>query len=256
MGRQHELLGILLIGNSQHDVVTLQRHILLLSIGVVAIGLLFGSAVGLVGRGGRDASGTEAGRGRAGSGRRKLERASERARARTKSGSWRQAFNQMTEQLVEQRERLLQAERVAAWREVARRLAHELKNPLFPLQTTVENLQRAKEQNSGQFEEVFHESTGILLAEIENLKTIVGRFSEFRENAAARAGAGECERHGAQRGETFRSAIRRGGASADYARAASRRKRANDSGGLGAAASRARESGFECDGRDACRAEC
>ncbi|MGA9143153.1 MAG: ATP-binding protein, partial [Candidatus Acidiferrales bacterium] len=80
---------------------------------------------------------------------------------------------------VEQRERLLQAERVAAWREVARRLAHELKNPLFPLQTTVENLQRAKEHGSGQFEEVFHESTGILLAEIENLKNIVGRFSEF-----------------------------------------------------------------------------
>jgi nitrogen fixation/metabolism regulation signal transduction histidine kinase len=80
---------------------------------------------------------------------------------------------------VEQRERLVQAERVAAWREVARRLAHELKNPLFPLQTTVENLQRAKEHNSDQFEEVFRESTGIMLSEIENLKAIVGRFSDF-----------------------------------------------------------------------------
>jgi len=89
------------------------------------------------------------------------------------------SFNQMTQELVEQRERLIQAERVAAWREVARRLAHELKNPLFPLQTTVENLQRAKEQNPGQFEEVFRESTGILLTEIENLKAIVGRFSDF-----------------------------------------------------------------------------
>jgi nitrogen fixation/metabolism regulation signal transduction histidine kinase len=89
------------------------------------------------------------------------------------------AFNQMTEQLTEQRERLVQTERVAAWRELARRLAHELKNPLFPLQTTVENLQRAKEQNPDQFEEVFQESTAILLAEIENLKKIVGRFSDF-----------------------------------------------------------------------------
>jgi len=89
------------------------------------------------------------------------------------------AFNQMVEQLSEQRERLVQAERVAAWRELARRLAHELKNPLFPLQTTVENLQRAKEQSPEQFEEVFHESTGILLSEIENLKKIVGRFSDF-----------------------------------------------------------------------------
>jgi two-component system nitrogen regulation sensor histidine kinase NtrY len=85
----------------------------------------------------------------------------------------------MTQQLTEQRERLVQAERVAAWRELARRLAHELKNPLFPLQTTVENLERAKEQSPEQFDEVFHESTGILLAEIRNLKQIVGRFSDF-----------------------------------------------------------------------------
>ena len=89
------------------------------------------------------------------------------------------AFNQMTQQMSEQRERLVQSERVAAWREVARRLAHELKNPLFPLQTTVENLQRAKEQNPEQFEEVFRESTGILLSEIQNLKTITERFSDF-----------------------------------------------------------------------------
>src|SRR3984885_7965434 len=54
------------------------------------------------------------------------------------------SFNKMTEQLVEQRDKLVQAERVAAWRELARRLAHELKNPLFPLQTTVENLRKAR----------------------------------------------------------------------------------------------------------------
>ena len=99
----------------------------------------------------------------------------------------------MTQQLIEQRERLVQAERVAAWREVARRLAHELKNPLFPLQTTVENLQRAKEQNSDQFEEVFRESTGILLAEIENLKNIVGRFSDFAKMPQPELAAGEFE---------------------------------------------------------------
>jgi nitrogen fixation/metabolism regulation signal transduction histidine kinase len=100
-------------------------------------------------------------------------------RGRDEVGQLAQSFNQMTQQLVDQRERLIQAERVAAWREVARRLAHELKNPLFPLQTTVENLQRASGQNPEQFEEVFRESTGILLSEIENLKAIVGRFSDF-----------------------------------------------------------------------------
>jgi two-component system, NtrC family, nitrogen regulation sensor histidine kinase NtrY len=90
-----------------------------------------------------------------------------------------QSFNQMTGELLDQTERLIQAERVAAWRELARRLAHELKNPLFPLQLTVENLMRARQQSPEQFEEIFRESASTLLAEIANLKAIVSRFSEF-----------------------------------------------------------------------------
>jgi signal transduction histidine kinase len=89
------------------------------------------------------------------------------------------SFNSMTRELLEQRERLVQAERVAAWRELARRLAHELKNPLFPLQLTVENLLRAKQHLPAMFDEIFQESSTTLLAEIENLKAIVSRFSEF-----------------------------------------------------------------------------
>jgi len=89
------------------------------------------------------------------------------------------SFNHMTGELVAQRDRLVQTERVAAWRELARRLAHELKNPLFPLQLTVENLVRARELPEAEFDEVFRESTQTLGAEIANLKTIVGRFSDF-----------------------------------------------------------------------------
>jgi two-component system, NtrC family, nitrogen regulation sensor histidine kinase NtrY len=94
------------------------------------------------------------------------------------------AFNQMTEELMGQRERLVQSERVAAWRELARRLAHELKNPLFPLQITVENLLRARQNTPQEFDEVFQESTATLLAEIANLKTIIGRFSDFSKMPA------------------------------------------------------------------------
>jgi two-component system, NtrC family, nitrogen regulation sensor histidine kinase NtrY len=89
------------------------------------------------------------------------------------------SFNHMTSELTSQRDRLTQAERVAAWRELARRLAHELKNPLFPLQLTVENLIRARALPAHEFDEVFNESTQTLAMEIANLKTIIGRFSDF-----------------------------------------------------------------------------
>jgi two-component system nitrogen regulation sensor histidine kinase NtrY len=101
-------------------------------------------------------------------------------------GELARTFNRMTAQLVEQRNRALQAERVAAWRELARRLAHELKNPLFPLQITVENLERARASSAEEFDEVFRESTSTLLGEIGNLKTIIGRFSDFAKMPAPR----------------------------------------------------------------------
>jgi signal transduction histidine kinase len=182
LGREKELLGVLLVGSSQQEVVALERRIALLALGVVAMGLFFGLLLSWWGA----ARVTRPVR-RLSEGAREVTEGNWNARVdvrgRDELGRLSSAFNQMVEQLSEQRERLVQAERVAAWRELARRLAHELKNPLFPLQTTVENLQRAKEQVSergpDQFEEVFHESTGILLSEIENLKKIVGRFSDF-----------------------------------------------------------------------------
>ena len=89
------------------------------------------------------------------------------------------SFNRMTRELLDQHNRLVQAERVAAWRELARRLAHELKNPLFPLQLTVENLLRARASGQEEFDATFGESAATLLAEIANLKNIIGQFSEF-----------------------------------------------------------------------------
>ncbi len=100
-------------------------------------------------------------------------------RGRDEVGVLARSFNHMTEQLTNQREKLVQSERVAAWRELARRLAHELKNPLFPLQLTVENLVRARQLPAAEFDEVFNESTQTLSMEIGNLKKIIGRFSDF-----------------------------------------------------------------------------
>jgi len=78
----------------------------------------------------------------------------------------------------------VQTERVAAWRELARRLAHELRNPLFPMQITVENLQKSRKLDAKQFLEVFNESTATLKTELANLNTIVGRFSDFSKMPA------------------------------------------------------------------------
>lgn len=89
------------------------------------------------------------------------------------------AFDTMSHQLVDQRERLVQTERVAAWRELARRLAHELKNPLFPLRITLDNLRRARPLPPAEFDEVFEESIGTLTVGLGNLNTVIGRFSDF-----------------------------------------------------------------------------
>jgi len=97
-----------------------------------------------------------------------------------------EAFNEMTATLASQRDQLVQTERVAAWRELARRLAHELRNPLFPLQITVENLQRSRKLDAKQFLEVFNESTATLKTELANLNSIVGRFSDFSKMPAPR----------------------------------------------------------------------
>ena len=178
LGRQGEVLGALLVGSSQREVVLLERRIRLLAFAVAGMGLFFGLLLSWWGA----ARVTSPVR-KLAEGAREVSEGNWNARVNVRGsgelGQLALAFNRMTQQLNEQRERIVQAERVAAWRELARRLAHELKNPLFPLQTTVENLQRAKEQSPEQFEEVFRESTGILLSEIENLKAIVGRFSDF-----------------------------------------------------------------------------
>jgi signal transduction histidine kinase len=177
-GRDGELLGVLLVGNSQRDLEAVERRIALLGAAVAGGGLLLGLLLSwwAAARVTRPVRKLADGAQRVSEG--DLDSRVE-VRGPAEMVQLARSFNRMTDQLNEQRERLVQSERVAAWRELARRLAHELKNPLFPLQTTVENLQRAKELEPSQFEEVFRESTGILLSEIDNLKKIISRFSDF-----------------------------------------------------------------------------
>ncbi|ABC83109.1 sensor histidine kinase [Anaeromyxobacter dehalogenans] len=89
------------------------------------------------------------------------------------------AFNAMTQDLAQGRVRLAQAERIAAWREVARRLAHEIKNPLTPIAMSVETLREAHAQGRADFPEIFDEGTQAIGEEVRRLKRIVDEFSRF-----------------------------------------------------------------------------
>lgn len=177
-GQSGQLLGVLLVGSSRRAFAELERRIgsaalLVGGVGIVVAILLSGWAASRVTRPVEQLA-AAAREVAAGNLKIQVDIASS-----DELGELADAFNRMTRELLEQKERLVQTERVAAWRELARRLAHELKNPLFPLQLTVENLLRARRQSPQQFEEIFRESSETLLAEIANLKAIISRFSEF-----------------------------------------------------------------------------
>ncbi len=172
------VLAVVVVSNSRRGFVELQQHIRAIAYGVAGAGILLAIAASLwiTSRISRpiEQLAAAASEVAAGNWHTQVEVAS-----RDEVGALAESFNHMTQQLLEQRERLVQSERVAAWRELARRLAHELKNPLFPLQLTVENLIKARSLAAAEFEEIFHESTATLTAEIANLKNIIARFSDF-----------------------------------------------------------------------------
>ena len=89
------------------------------------------------------------------------------------------AFNRMTSELQNRTEQLLASERVAAWQEVARRLAHEIKNPLTPIKMSLETLLAASARGEPRFQELFGETAPAVLEEVERLCRIVDEFSQF-----------------------------------------------------------------------------
>ncbi|OJH41042.1 ATP-binding protein [Cystobacter ferrugineus] len=88
-------------------------------------------------------------------------------------------FNHMTTELRSTTERLVASERVAAWQEVARRLAHEIKNPLTPIRMSIETLLAVQDAKDARFPAIFRQSAGVILEEVDRLRRIVDEFSQF-----------------------------------------------------------------------------
>ena len=87
-------------------------------------------------------------------------------------------FNQMALTLKQSLEEHKAAERIAVWRDVARQLAHEVKNPLFPIRLSVENLQAAKDRPEI-FEDIFDECTETIIEEVDRIRGLIDEFHQY-----------------------------------------------------------------------------
>ncbi len=88
-------------------------------------------------------------------------------------------FNSMTKELQKNQFELAELERENAWKEMAKQVAHEIKNPLTPLKLAVQQLVASYREKSDKFDSVFEKVTHTILGQIENLSSIATEFSRF-----------------------------------------------------------------------------
>jgi two-component system, NtrC family, nitrogen regulation sensor histidine kinase NtrY len=100
-------------------------------------------------------------------------------------GSLVKEYNLMVEQLSDSAERLARSERESAWREMAKQIAHEIKNPLTPMRLIVQHFQRSLKDDENR-EEKMDKLSKILIEQIDNLSSIATEFSNFAKMPLAR----------------------------------------------------------------------
>ena len=104
------------------------------------------------------------------------------------------SFSRMRSSLDREQARLQAVERVAAWRETARRVAHEIKNPLVPIRLTMENLIKARRLGEETFDPIFEDGAQAVLEEVGRLGRIVDAFSAYAQMPAPRLEAADLDR--------------------------------------------------------------
>ena len=100
-------------------------------------------------------------------------------RSRDELGELARDFNQMTRELQSQRDMLIKAEKDAAWREMARQIAHDIKNPLTPIQLSLDLVERARREGNPGYEEILERTLDMIGRQVKNLREIASTFYEF-----------------------------------------------------------------------------
>jgi nitrogen fixation/metabolism regulation signal transduction histidine kinase len=99
--------------------------------------------------------------------------------AKDEIGELTRAFNDMVRDLRESRDRIDYLQRIGAWQELARRLAHEIKNPLTPIQLAAQELHTAYRGTDDTYRRKLEDARAIIEEEVATLRRLVGEFSSF-----------------------------------------------------------------------------
>jgi len=102
-------------------------------------------------------------------------------------GSLADSFNLMMDEIQRGRDRIVYLEKVSSWQDIARRLAHEIKNPLTPIQLAVQELHRSYKGDDASFLAKLNDSAEIVEEEVGTLRRMVETFSEFAQMPAVQA---------------------------------------------------------------------
>lgn len=89
------------------------------------------------------------------------------------------AYNSMVEELEESASKLAQSEREQAWREMAKQVAHEIKNPLTPMRLTVQSFQRKFDPNDPEVKQKMTDYSNTLIQQIDTMSSVASAFSNF-----------------------------------------------------------------------------
>ncbi|MGQ1787576.1 MULTISPECIES: sensor histidine kinase [unclassified Saccharicrinis] len=95
-------------------------------------------------------------------------------------------YNRMVDEMAESAEKMAKSERESAWREMARQIAHEIKNPLTPMKLSIQYLEMARKNDDVDFDEKLKRVSSTLIDQIDKLSSIASEFSNFAKMPIAK----------------------------------------------------------------------